>query len=123
MLVYQIVRTQSDTLHEKMIRSTALGLKDTATSVTAVWDKLFRTPSKKRQKGIEEAIGDRYVSPLVKDISTCGEYDKLAQSKCTALSLLLNISPCRTAADPRHGMPRSQPASRATSRSSRPQTA
>ena len=88
-LNHQIVRTQSDTLHEKMIRSTALGLKDTATSVTAVWDKLFRTPSKKRQKGIEEAIGDKYVSPLVKDISTCGEYDKLAQSKLLALSLLL----------------------------------
>ena len=29
----------------------------------------------------EEAVGSKYVNPLVKDIITCGEYDKLAQSE------------------------------------------
>jgi chromosome transmission fidelity protein 18 len=63
------------------IKSTALGLKDTQTSVSAVWDKLFKIPSKKRQKGIEDHTSGKYVTPLVKDIITCGEYDRLAQSE------------------------------------------
>lgn len=48
----QIVKSHTNTLDEKVIKSTALGLKDTSTSVTAVWDKLFKVPVKKRQKGI-----------------------------------------------------------------------
>lgn len=75
------MKAQTSTLDINAIKSTALGLKDTKTSVTAVWDKLFKVPAKKRQKGIEDNTSGKYITPLVKDITTCGEYDKLAQSK------------------------------------------
>lgn len=96
-----------------VLRSTALGLKDTQTSVTAVWDKLFKVPTKKRQKGLgmyfirlyssssdsqltlayvpEQHAEGKYVAPLVKDITTCGEYDKLAQSQFHSLSGMLTF--------------------------------
>ena len=54
LLWLQIIKSQTNVLDDKVIRSTALGLKDTSTSVTAVWDKLFKVPNRKRPKGIGE---------------------------------------------------------------------
>lgn len=90
----QIIKAQTSTLDVNAIKSTALGLKDTQTSVTAVWDKLFKMPAKKRQKGIEENTGGKYITPLVKDLITCGEYDKLAQSKPSASQEILRLGLC-----------------------------
>ena len=48
----QIIRKQTDVLEEKVIKSTALGMKDMSTSVSAVWTKLFKIPGKKSKKGL-----------------------------------------------------------------------
>lgn len=87
----QVVRKQSDTLEAEAIKSAALGSKDTSASVSAIWDRLFKMPAKKRPKNTlsvnadtgraEDAADGRYVSSLSREISTCGEYDKLAQSE------------------------------------------
>jgi chromosome transmission fidelity protein 18 len=55
-----VIKSQTTTLDEKAIKSTALGLKDTSTSVTAVWDKLFKIPAKKRQKGVGQSLNGLY---------------------------------------------------------------
>lgn len=52
----QIIRRQTDNLDVRIIKQTALGLKDTSTSVLATWDKLFKIPAKKRLKGIGETF-------------------------------------------------------------------
>lgn len=61
--------------------------------MSAVWDKLFKIPAKKRQKGLEDNTSGKYINPLVKDIITCGEYDRLAQSKALRTSLMVERPP------------------------------
>lgn len=54
-----------------------VGMKDTGTSVSAVWDRLFKKPQRKKGGGGDS--DEKYVNRLVKDLSTCGEYDKISQ--------------------------------------------
>lgn len=51
-------------------------MKDTGTSVGAVWDRLFKKPSRKKGGGNPE---DKYVNRIVRDVQTCGEYEKISQ--------------------------------------------
>ena len=51
-------------------------MKDTGTSVSAVWDRLFKKPNRKKGGG---STDEKYVHRLVKDVQTCGEYDKISQ--------------------------------------------
>lgn len=96
----KFIKSQTSTITESIIKSATIGSKDTGTSASAVWDRLFRIPNKKRtdRKGtftpvlpllryseILSAItvedDGKYVNRLFRDVLTCGEYDKLAQGE------------------------------------------
>lgn len=81
-------------MDEKIVKAATVGMKDTGTSASAVWDRLFRIPVNKKGKNQgrsassgsnSQLIGctgdEKYVNRLVKDVSTCGEYDKLIQGQ------------------------------------------
>lgn len=82
-------------MSEAAVRDNTVGAKDTGTSAAAVWHKLFkRAYDRKGKTGTWGLIGvalptklkitaevdqSKYVDRLVKDLSTCGEYDKIVQ--------------------------------------------
>ena len=72
-------------MDEQAIRSTSLGMKDTGTSSIQVLDRLFKKPS--RKKGV--STDDRYITRIVRDVQTSGEYEKIAQGKSLSHSLSL----------------------------------
>ncbi|GAA5970017.1 hypothetical protein JCM3765_007278 [Sporobolomyces pararoseus] len=71
----QFIKRKGDVVDEKAIRSTSLGMKDTGTSSIQVLDRLFKKPS--RKKGV--STDDRYITRIVRDVQTSGEYEKIAQ--------------------------------------------
>ncbi|GAA5833833.1 hypothetical protein JCM5353_003070 [Sporobolomyces roseus] len=71
----QFIKRRGNVVDEQAIRSTSLGMKDTGTSSIQVLDRLFKKPS--RKKGV--STDDRYVSRVVRDVQTSGEYEKIAQ--------------------------------------------
>ncbi|GAA93611.1 uncharacterized protein L969DRAFT_91277 [Mixia osmundae IAM 14324] len=74
----QFIKSKGTRLDEQAIRSSSIGLKDTGTSPGAVWDHLFRIPTDR--KGAPRAGRDGSIFEwLLRDVSTCGEYDKIAQ--------------------------------------------
>ena len=48
----QFIKTRSTVVDEASIRSSALGLKDTGTSASVVWDRLFRIPVQRKGKNL-----------------------------------------------------------------------
>jgi len=62
-------------------------MKDTGTSSIQVLDRLFKKPS--RKKGV--STDDRYVSRVVRDVQTSGEYEKIAQGAFDFSSLPLAL--------------------------------
>ena len=71
----QFIRRRSRVVDESTIKSASIGSKDSGTSPSAVWDRLFRRTNPKQA----QQTADRYVERLVRDVQTCGEYDKLVQ--------------------------------------------
>lgn len=64
-----------------------VGLKDTGTSSTQVIERLFKKPPRKKGGGGSD---DRFINRIVRDVQTCGEYEKISQGAPTRLSLLCN---------------------------------
>lgn len=58
------------------IRLTVVGMKDTGTSSTVVLDRLFKKPNRKKGGG---GTDDKFVNRIVRDVQTCGEYEKISQ--------------------------------------------
>lgn len=75
-VVLQFIKRRSTVVDEHAIKSTMVGMKDTATSVSAVWDRLFKKPARRKGGGGDD---DKYVNRIVRDVQTCGEYDKISQ--------------------------------------------
>ena len=73
----QFIRTKGGgRVDDAALRSAAVGSKDGGTSLGAVWDRLFRIPHDR--KGAPTGTEDgRYVERVLKDVQTCGEYEKL----------------------------------------------
>ncbi|KAH9814323.1 P-loop containing nucleoside triphosphate hydrolase protein [Melampsora americana] len=71
----QAVQSQSGVASESAIKSAAMvGMKDTGTSVQSVLSKLFKLPRKAK-----EGESGHQLSELIKDIGTCGEYNRIMQ--------------------------------------------
>lgn len=71
----QFIKRQGNRVDEAAVRSAGIGSKDTGTSAQAALSGLFRMPYKQK-KNFEHADG-RYVHRLHRDLSTCGEYDRI----------------------------------------------
>ncbi|GAA6060295.1 hypothetical protein JCM10212_002936 [Sporobolomyces blumeae] len=71
----QFIKRKGTVVDEQAIRSTSLGMKDTGTSSIQVVDRLFKKPP--RKKGVVD--DGRYVTRIVRDLQTSGEYEKIAQ--------------------------------------------
>lgn len=71
----QFVKTKSSKVTEAIVKSAALGLKDTGTSASAVWDSLFKVPYDR--KGKSAGHDGKYIDRLIKEITTCGEYERI----------------------------------------------
>lgn len=82
----QFIKRRSTVVDEHAIKSTTIGMKDTGTSTTAVWDRLFKKPKRKKGGGGTDS-DEKYVNRLVRDIQTCGEYDKISQGDSSLFSL------------------------------------
>ena len=79
----QFIKRRSTVVDEVAIKTTMVGMKDTGTSVGAVWDRLFKKPNRKKGGG---STDEKYVHRLVKDVQTCGEYDKISQGPFPSFS-------------------------------------
>lgn len=53
-------------------------MKDTGTSSTVVLDRLFKKPSVKKNPGVNH---EKFVNRIVRDVQTCGEYEKISQGR------------------------------------------
>ena len=62
-----------------MLRSSALGLKDTGTSLQTVWDSLTIPVAAKQRRKTQGIDDGKYVDKLSFAIQACGDYDKLLQ--------------------------------------------
>lgn len=59
-------------------------MKDTGTSSTVVLDRLFKKPNRKKSGGTD----DKFVNRIVRDVQTCGEYEKISQGSSVSLLLV-----------------------------------
>lgn len=74
----QFIKAKSGRVDQASLRSAAVGLKDSGTSPSAVWQTLFRIPHDR--KGAKRPGDDgRFVNRIVKALQTCGEYDRIQQ--------------------------------------------
>jgi len=48
--VMQFIKAKSSTVDEKTVKAATVGMKDTGTSASAVWERLFRIPVNKKGK-------------------------------------------------------------------------
>jgi chromosome transmission fidelity protein 18 len=72
----QFIKRKSKFVDVEAIRSTVVGMKDTGTSSTVVIDRLFKKPPRKKGASTSD---DRYLNRIVRDVQTCGEYEKISQ--------------------------------------------
>jgi chromosome transmission fidelity protein 18 len=75
----QFIKSKSGEVNEKMIRSSTVGLKDSGTSLNAMWNSLFVPLSAKKRRQTQGIAEGKYVNRLAFDIQACGEYDKVVQ--------------------------------------------
>ena len=66
-------------LTSDMLKSSALGLKDTGTSLQTVWDALTIPVAAKQRRKTQGIDDGKYVDKLSFAIQACGDYDKLLQ--------------------------------------------
>jgi chromosome transmission fidelity protein 18 len=64
---------------DEAIKSSAVGLKDSGTTLQAVWNDIFIPVSAKVRRKTAGIDDGKYVNRLVNVISTSGEYDKVVQ--------------------------------------------
>ena len=50
MTMMQFIKTKTSVVDEKIVKAATVGMKDTGTSASAVWDRLFRIPVNKKGK-------------------------------------------------------------------------
>ncbi|GAA5854527.1 hypothetical protein JCM9279_000830 [Rhodotorula babjevae] len=77
----QFIKRNGSVVDESAIRNSSLGKKDTGTSASQVLDRLFKKPQRKRglQAGTGIGSDERYMTRIVTDVQTSGEYEKVAQ--------------------------------------------
>ncbi|GAA5932082.1 hypothetical protein JCM3775_004236 [Rhodotorula graminis] len=77
----QFIKRNGSVVDEAAIRNSSLGKKDTGTSASQVLDRLFKKPQRKRGLQAGSGIGsdERYMTRIVTDVQTSGEYEKIAQ--------------------------------------------
>lgn len=49
-VLWQFIKSRTSIVDEKIVKAATVGLKDTGTSSSAVWDRLFRIPVNKKGK-------------------------------------------------------------------------
>ncbi|MBW0488588.1 hypothetical protein O181_028303 [Austropuccinia psidii MF-1] len=88
----QFVKTQTNVVTDRTIKSAAgVGMKDSGSSVQAVLTSLFKISAKKSSNRSEQTDQrDLYLSNLVRDISTCGQNERIIQG---CFEAYLNMKP------------------------------
>jgi chromosome transmission fidelity protein 18 len=74
---YQFIKSKSTIVTDDAIKSSAVGLKDSGTTLQSTWNSLFipiSAKTRRKQSGIDNG---KYVKRLIDTVFSCGDYDKL----------------------------------------------
>lgn len=75
----QFVKSKSSAVTDDVIRTSSVGLKDSGTTLQAVWKSLFVPMAAKQRRKVAGIDDGRYVDRLTFEIQACGDTDKLVQ--------------------------------------------
>ncbi|RSH94825.1 hypothetical protein EHS25_004631 [Saitozyma podzolica] len=75
----QFVKSKSSAVTDDAIRTSSVGLKDSGTTLQAVWKSLFVPMAAKQRRKVAGIDDGRYVDRLTFEIQACGDTDKLVQ--------------------------------------------
>lgn len=73
----QFIKRKSTVVDAEAIKSHIVGMKDSGTSSTVVLERLFKKPPRKKGESTE----DKFVNRILRDVQTCGEYEKISQGE------------------------------------------
>lgn len=75
----QFIKAKAGDIDEKTIRHATVGLKDSGSSLNAVWNNLLVPMSAKKRRQVHGVTEGKYVNRLAFELQACGEYDRIMQ--------------------------------------------
>ena len=78
-LMGQFIKSKTLVVTDEAIKSSAVGLKDSGTTLQTVWNDLFIPLAAKVRRKTAGIDDGRYVTRLMNSVQACGDYDKVVQ--------------------------------------------